>query len=313
MPFHLHILILPTRANYVIFPQGYMELFNNRELATAFWLLVLAVWVLCKAELRSSIGDLFRAFWKVKIVVPICLMLLYVTGSVELLAIIGIWKVHLLKDTIVWFFVGATAMMMRFVTAKDTDNVFKKILTDSIKIVILLEFLVNTHTFSLLAELILLPVFTFIVMLDAVASTNKEHAIVAKIAKGIQMIVGFMILGIAFTRAYADFQNLKDLDTFRSIALVPLLSILMFPFIYIMLVISKYELVFLRLKLGREKTPELKRYARRKIIKHSGLSLKRLQYLLKNHMIDLMHMDKESDVDNFLQRAKSTSTPKVEE
>ncbi len=286
-----------------------MEPFNNRELATAFWLLVFAVWALRKTEIRNSIGRVFRAFWNFKIIASVCLMLLYVTCIVAFLAAIGMWEVDLLKDTIVWFFVGAMAMMMRFATTDDTDNIFRKILTDSIKIVILLEFLVNTYTFPLVVELILVPLLSFIVIIDAVASMNEEHAIVAILAKGIQMVASFVILGVAVNRAVADFQNLKSLDTFGSIALAPLLSVLMFPFIYIMLVFSKYGLVFIRLDFGGEKTRRLKRYARRKIMMHAGLSLKRLQYLLKNHMVDLMQIEKESDIDGFLHLAQSADAP----
>lgn len=279
--------------------------FNNRELATAFWLLLFAVWALRKSEIRRSIGEAFRAFWRFKIVASICLMLLYVTGMVAFLVGIGMWEVGLLKDTIVWFFVGAMAMMMRFATAHAADNIFRKILTDSIKIVILLEFLVNTYTFSLVGELILVPLFTFIAIIDVVASMNEKHAIIAKLAKGIQIVAGFVILAVAVTRAVEDFQNLKSLDTFRSIALAPLLSVLMFPFIYIMLVISRYEFVFIRLDFGGEKTRSLRRYARRQIMMHAGFSLKRLQHLLRNHMSDLMHIEKESDVDSFLRQARS--------
>jgi hypothetical protein len=284
--------------------------FNNRELATAIWLLVFAVWALRKSEVRRSIGGVFRAFWRFKIVVPVCLMTIYITAIVVLLERIGMWEVGLLKDTIVWFFAGAMVMMVRFATADDTENIFRKILTDSIKIVILLEFLVNTYTFPLIVELILVPLFTFITMIDVVANMKEEHAIVAKLTKGIQVIAGFVILGIAVNRAFADFQNLKSLDTFRSITLAPLLSVLMFPFIYIMLVISKYELMFIRLKLGREKSRSLKRYARRRIIMHAGLSLKRIQHLLGNHVIDLMHIEKESDVDSFL---RQTGNPDAKE
>lgn len=279
--------------------------FNNRETATALWTLVFALWALRKTESRSSISGVLRAFWRFKIVASVCLMLLYVTAVVALLAAIGIWTPDLLKDTIVWFCVGAMAMMVRFATADNTDNVFRNILTDSIKVVILLEFLVNTYRFPLVVELILVPLLTFVAIIDVAASIDREHATVAKLAKGIQTATGFMILGIALNRAVSDFQNLKSWDTFRSIALAPLLSVLVFPFIYIMLLISKYEFVFTRLDFGGEKERSLKSYARRRIMIHAGLSLKRLQYLLKNHMVDLMHVETEFDVDRFLTQALS--------
>ena len=71
-------------------------------------------------------------------------MILYTAATVILLTKINLWNVSLLKDTIVWFCVVAMSMMMRFVTSDEVENIFQKILTDSIKIIIVLEFLVNT-------------------------------------------------------------------------------------------------------------------------------------------------------------------------
>lgn len=59
-----------------------------------------------------------------------------------------------------------------------------------------------------------------------------------------QMVIGIVILAITVSRAISNFQNLLSLDTFRSIALAPLLSLLFTPFVYVMVLISKYELVF---------------------------------------------------------------------
>ena len=278
--------------------------FNNREIATAFWFVLIAVWALKKAEIRKSLAAALAAFFHVKIVASVLLMALYVVGMVVLLAKAGLWDVGLLKDTLVWFFVGAMVMLMRFATAKDTDNILRKITRDAIKIVILLEFLVNTYVFPLAVELVVIPVLTFIAMIDVVAGMNKEHALVAKVTGAIQTVVGFVILGIVLSRAAHDLQNLASLDTAKSIALAPLLSVILFPFIYVALVISQYELVFIRLDFGIDKTPKLRRYARQKIILHAGFSQKRLQYLLNNHMVDVMHVAEESDVDAFLREAR---------
>ncbi|MFC1484646.1 hypothetical protein ACFL6Q_06330, partial [Candidatus Neomarinimicrobiota bacterium] len=224
--------------------------FNNREVATAFWLLVFAVWALYKSEIRRSIGGVLRAFWRFKIVASFFLILLYVTGMVTFLAMIDMWKVGLLKDTIVWFFVGAMAMMMRFGAADDVENIFQKVLIDSIKIIIVLEFLVNAYTFSLPAELVIVPVMTFIAMVDAVAGLDEKNQAVSKLTKGVQIVIGFVILAIVVSRAILDWQNLQSLDTVRSVLLAPLLSLILCPFLYIMVLISKYELIFLRINLG---------------------------------------------------------------
>jgi len=275
--------------------------FNHREIATAFWLLVLLTFALRKAEIRKSLAAVLRAFFHLKILVPVCLMVLYTATAVTLLAAIGLWNVFLLKDTIVWFCVSAMAMTIRFVTSDDAENIFHKVLTDSIKIVIVLEFIVNTYTFSLPAELIIMPVLTLIVIVDAVAGSDKEYSAVAKVTKGALTVVGFVILAIIVYHAISDLQTLHSLNTVRSIALAPLLSVLFSPFLYVMVLISKYELVFLRLDFGMEKERGLKRYARRRILMHAGFSLKKLQLLLRNHAVDLIHIQTEADVDRLVQ------------
>jgi len=276
--------------------------FNNREIATGFWLLLFLVWALQKANIRKSIVALLRAFFRFKVLLPVFLMVFYTAATVTLLAFVGLWKISLLKDTIVWYCISAMAMMMRFATSDKVENIFHKVLVDSIKVVILLEFFVNTYTLSLPAELIILPILALIAMFDAVASLDKKYSAVARLTKGMQVVIGLVILVIALSRAISDLRNLQSLDTVRSIALAPLLSMILSPFLYVMVLIMKYELLFLRLDFGIEKEKGLKRYARRCIIMHTGLSLKRLQHLLTNHAVDLMDIQTKADVDCLVQK-----------
>jgi len=276
--------------------------FNNREIATAFWIIVFLTFALRKADIRKSFAAVLRAFCQFKILLSVCLMVLYTGAAVMLLAAIGLWNVSLLKDTIVWLCVNAMAMMMRIITSDDAENIFRKILTDSFKIVIVLEFLVNTYAFSLPTEFVFVPILTLLAMVDVFVRSDEKYSAVAKMTQRAQMVIGIVILAITVSRAISNFQNLLSLDTFRSIALAPLLSLLFTPFLYVMVLISKYELVFLRLNFGMEKERGLKRYARRRILIYAGLSLRKLQHLLRNHAGDLMRIQTEADVDRLVQR-----------
>jgi hypothetical protein len=277
-----------------------MRLFNNREIASGFWLLAFAAFALRRREVRESIANLVRISCHLKIVVPVGLMLLHTTGVVVLLRTVGLWKVILLKDTVVWFALGAMVMMMRLGSSDDAEEILRKVVADNIKVVILLEFLSNTSTFSLPVELVLVPVLASVAVIDVVASHDQASLTMAKVTKRLQAMIGLVLLCIVLARAIADFQNLRSWDTARSIVLAPLLSIFLTPFLYAMALYSRYELVFLRLNLGIEKEPELKRYARRRIMKHSRLSLKRLQRLLRYHAADLMQIRSKAGVEYLL-------------
>ena len=86
-----------------------MNLFNNREIATAIWLLVIFILMLFKRDIRKSLLDVIKAFFKIKILSSIFLMIAYTTGIVFVLYQINFWNISLLKDTVVWvFFLGNT-------------------------------------------------------------------------------------------------------------------------------------------------------------------------------------------------------------
>ena len=122
--------------------------FNNREIAIFIWLLLFIAFVLRKADVRKSLKTLVWTFCKIQILTVVSLMLLYVVLIVLVLRAVGVWEFTLFKDTVVWF-CAALGMMMRFNISDKAENVFRKVLVDSVKVVILLEFLVNTYTFSL--------------------------------------------------------------------------------------------------------------------------------------------------------------------
>ena len=285
-----------------------MDLFNNREIATAIWLSVLLGFALTKSDVRKSLAGVARSFFRPKIIVLVFFMVLYTAAAAMLLSVINFWNICLLKDTIAWFCLSSIIMTMNFVTAKEDKNIFRKILVDSIKIVVVLEFLVNTYTFPLAAELVIVPILSFIAMVDFLANTDEKYSAVAKLTGALQVVFGLAILAFVASRVISDLHSLQNFDTIRSIILSPLFSVLLFPFIYVMVLISKYELVFLRLDFGSKKDRRLKRYAWRRILMYARFSLRKLQKLLNCHAIDLMHVDSKTDIDNLLQARKDADS-----
>jgi len=280
--------------------------FNTREIATAVWFLIFFVFVTSKkSDILRPVRYVVRAFCQLKILISFFVMLLYVAISVFILSKINLWTVDLLKDTIVWFCVSAMVMTVRFVTSDETKNIFKTIIIDNLKIIIIFEFIANTYTFSLPVELIIVSGITIFVLIEAAAGVDKKNEIVEKYAKAILGIFGIIIFIVSMKNAIGDIQNLNKADAWRNIALAPLLSVILSPFIYVLVLYASYELVFLRLNFGVDKAKKLKRYARYRILMYAGLNLRRLEYILKNHALDLMRLQTESDVDMLVQKTTS--------
>ena len=254
-------------------------MFNNREITSAIWLILFTGWILTKPDVRKSIFSLFQAFLQWKIVACVIAMATYVSACVFLFWLLGLWVPLMTKDAILWFMLTGFIMLMQFMTDREPKNVFRSVIRESIKLVILIEFLIGAYTFPLWVEMFFVPFVTILLMLDTFAGTSEEYKDVKKFTGWVVAAIGFGLLYFAINRAIGDWRNLGTTDTFRSIVFAPLLSIAFTPFIYGSMVVAAYENLFVRLEIGREKPPEVKRYAKSRIIKHCGLSLKKLREL----------------------------------
>jgi hypothetical protein len=290
-----------------------MDLFNSREIAALIWGGVALVFVLSKATVRQSVLKLFRVFLHPKILLSFGLMAVYVGSTVAALSVVGTWKPFLLKDTVSWFCFTGIGVLFGAVTSDNRENVFRKTVTDSVKIVILVEFLVNTYTFPLACEMMIVPVAGVLAMIDAIAHTDeKKYAPLGRLAAGALSLVGLIVLAFAAFKAISDYHSLRSADALRSLLLAPVLSILFLPFVYLMLVFTKYELIFTRLSFGPGgKT--LNRYAKCKIMLHCRLSLRRVKACLSHHAVDLMHIQSKSDIDGLLATMKARDSQRHRE
>jgi hypothetical protein len=146
----------------------------------------------------------------------------------------------------------------------------------------------------------LVPFVAFLAMLDAVASLDEENVGVAKLTHFLLGMIGLVVVGFALYRAFGDYRNLGTVDTLRDIALAPLMSIAFIPFIYLIVVLTTYEHLFVRLTMGRRKGEDVIRYAKRRIILHCGLSLGRLRSIARLSGGDMMRIESIEDVDRVL-------------
>jgi len=150
-------------------------------------------------------------------------------------------------------------------------------------------------------ELAFVPLIASLVVVDVVARSDRQLSAVAKLTGAVQALVGFAVLAYVVSHAFSDLQSLGSLDTLRSVILPPLLSILLSPFVYITVLEARYESLFVNLNVGEEKSRELKRYAKRRIVMHCRLSLRKVEGLLKGSGSKLMGVKEEADIDRILQ------------
>jgi hypothetical protein len=277
-----------------------LNIFNNREIASGIWLTIFFLFMLVKKDIRQSLFDVLKAFFHIKILIPLISMIAFVSGTITVLYLIKFWDISLLKDSIIWFCFSGIAIAFNSATSKSSENLFKRNILDNIRIIVFIEFLVNVYTFSLVAELLIMPFMALVVMMGTVAQTDKKYLRVEKLMNGIQMIFGIIVLVYAVGNVISDYKNFGSIDTLKQFLLPFVLSILFMPFVYFLAVFSSYEELLIRLDLGIEKSNELKRYAKRKIFRHCLFSLKKLRVISNMGVYNLMHIQNKDDVNQMI-------------
>ena len=113
-------------------------------------------------EVLKSSGGIFSAIFDEKIVDVVLLMLIYTELIMLVLTIIEFWNLTLLKETIYWVLLVGFPLLLDIDKINKEENHIKSILKNSIKGIIIIEFITNFYNFSLIVELVLIPVVTFI-------------------------------------------------------------------------------------------------------------------------------------------------------
>ena len=255
------------------------------------------IWIATLPAVRSQIFATLKLALSPKVAAPFVLMSLYAIGEVALLRAINIWNVDLLKDTMIWFFGTAVVLLVSHVAAKATGNIFTSVLKENLRFVIVIEFILNTYNFPLLVECVLLPFVTLVALLHEVAKYDDAHKSAGKVLGVILLIVGGAFGGIAIVDAVLHYEQFGDPQVIRSLALPPLLSILLTPFVFLCILYCTYELAFVFVEQGGTKSAEVMKYTKRQIVRRFGLGLGKLQVFLNKQAGRLVSASQREEID----------------
>lgn len=279
-----------------------MDLLNSRELATAIWVALFGTYALFNQGVRQSLASLIKSAVRVKIFLPLVFLVAYVTAVTFVLEASGFWDRDLLKGTLLWLAFTGLVLPFSFVTGKYEGKILPRVLRDGLTIAVITEFLVSMYTFSLLTELIVIPIVTGVVVLKAFAERDEQDAAVAKLMSLLEIGFGLFILGFTAHKAVSDIQNLVTFASMRDFALPLVLSLALCPFVFVILVYSNFELLFVRISLAKSIDHSVKTYAKWQIAKHLKLNPHRARRFLKAHAADLFNLTSKEDVDRLLAR-----------
>lgn len=253
---------------------------NNRELATAIWLAIFFLWTLSKSDFRRSVLVMGKAFADKKVFIPFLLMVIYIAATVLFFKRIGFWDISAIKDTIIWTFGSAFITFSNIHKIARGHSKFKDLLLDKVKFILILEFVVNLYSFSLIIELFLIPMLGFMGFLSGFADSKPKYRRVSKILNFILFVFGIIILIFTIVQIVNGFQNFASLKNLRDLLLPPLFSLTLLPFVYLMALYMNYEMFFLRIEKANN-DPELQKKIKRMILLSCHINLPKLTKVLK--------------------------------
>lgn len=276
------------------------EIFSHRELSMLLWTTGFFIFFIRKKDVRKSIPRIFKSFAKWKIIIPTLLMSIITVAIISTLYTINFWDSSLLKDSILWFIFVGIPLYVKSIAIEESTDIFKEILSTTVKVVILFEFIVNLQSFSFIFEFFLVPIVSILVLVNSYTEITEPKSLANKFLNNVQIFIGFTILIIGIRDIYFDFENSISLKSLKSFLLPIFLSIMSSPFVFLLALASKYDDLFTRLKTGPQKSTSLKNYARLKIILQCKFSRTKVQTILKKDAYNITKIQTKQDVDDLL-------------
>lgn len=239
-----------------------MDVFNNRELASATLMIVMFVWAWRKSnEVKISIRAFIRSLLQGPIIMTLLTLALYVLMVVYFLSELQIWNSTQIKNTILWFLFIGVAQLSGTTKITDMNTYLKGAISNQIKLVAIIEFLVAFHSYGYFTEIILVSVVTLSVACSIVSGNKVEHKQAKRVFDTITLCTGMIIFLGSMLDIYEKPLAFFNKDTFRDFLIPLALSVSLLPYIYCFYYVMYYENIFVKIRIYTN-DKSLQRYAK---------------------------------------------------
>jgi hypothetical protein len=227
---------------------------NSREDALLLWALLILGYVFYKDPrgMASAFWDLGRAFLTPKLVLLFGAAAAYSAAVVFAAERIGAWHPSSLKETVYWVIGGGVVLVARAVDATPGFAYFREIVRKALALTVVVEFVANFYVFPLAIELPLVFLALVLMMLSVVpiGTNNVSTGVSVGVNRGL-FGLGLVLLGAFVVRAILDPGGLFTEDTAERLLIVPILTLVLTPYLFAVAWYSRREMARLREQLGR--------------------------------------------------------------
>lgn len=228
--------------------EGFVQTFDNREIAMGVWLLVLIMWAGRKSEVRLALFNLIKAALAKQLVIAFIIFTSYFFLLVVVLSIAQIWTKSQLKITLFWFFSAGLAGLASSAKVQGGKLCMLEKAKQNFSISVLLDFFVNLYRMPLLAELAFVPFITALTAIVVFSGYDEKHKKVESCSNTLLICIGLLILIYAIYMSAKNLDAVLTINNARELALPIAFSIGILPIIWLGNIYTSYENVFVRLQ-----------------------------------------------------------------
>ncbi len=218
--------------------------FNNRELAVLVWTGIALILMLRNRQLRASLGSLARTVLQRVILLPVLAFAGYVAGWCWVGTRVEAWNWGLINETIWWFLVTGFVLLFGALRVAREDDFFIRTAKRALTVAIFAEFFINLVVLPFWAEFFLLPIITFIAVMQVFVERKEEYAAVKKLADNLSAVIGLGLFAYVLISLTTNPSQLEPLNGLRSLLLPIALTLLSLPFIYVFGLWIAYDSAF---------------------------------------------------------------------
>ena len=220
---------------------------NNRELATIIWGVFLFFLIMIfSSSFRKSFLGIIKTLFSGKIFFMLTMNTILFSVLIIIMKYFQIWSGIFYKDAIFWFL---TSFIMLFSANKalTEKSYYKKEFLNLVKWETIIIFVISLHSFSLIKELIFIPIFTGIVIFQAFASTKKDSRQLESFLDILIILISLFLIGFTIKDLVIQPKMFLVTSNLYLFIFPVALTIFYIPFLYAFSIYMIYESFFIRL------------------------------------------------------------------
>lgn len=275
-----------------------MSVLSSRERATLIWITIFFLYIITHKEMRKCLWQLVVIIFEEKLRVLWEIILLYVLVITMPFYYSAVWKSIYIKDIVIWFLFSGVIYCANAVSNEADENYIGKVLRENLKITIVLEFLMSTFTFSIWAELLIIPIVTIISLMSVCSENKEEYKSVHRLCDVILAILGFWMFYETINLGIREYATLDIADTMISFFIPIIYMFLIIPLEFGLEIYSKYENLFSSILFMENKNKKFKHRVR--IISTCKFSIRKILLFQKKYMGKMYIGMKDEEFDNLI-------------